>query len=175
MEKGGNQQKFPSPPNPEVSKVPPVSKDSAGPESLPKKDSREDLDTTDSSAAPEPSETVVGLNETEHEQNPEQHPSSALHTRAAVVPTLPVVQEMRLAPSVVSLGSLPSSCFELSSSNLDLHKYVVLPVELLFSWEGLGFIGHCCIQLNSRLVSHLESWVSNLLGRRMELVESLMN
>jgi len=121
-EKGGNQQKFVSPPKPEVSKVPPMSKDSAALESLPKKDSREDLDTNDSSAAPVPSETVAGLNEAEREQNPERRPSSALQTRAAVVPTLPVVQELRLAPSVTSLGSLPSSCFELSSSNLDLHK-----------------------------------------------------
>uniref|UniRef100_A0A8C0F7K9 Extended synaptotagmin-3 n=1 Tax=Bubo bubo TaxID=30461 RepID=A0A8C0F7K9_BUBBB len=120
--KGGNQQKFASPPKPEVSKVPPVSKDSAPLEAVPKKDGREDLDTNDSSAAPAPSETIAGFNETEHEQNPEHHPSSALHTRAAVVPTLPVVQELRLAPSVTSLGSLPSSCFELSSSNLDLHK-----------------------------------------------------
>lgn len=122
VEKGGNQQKFVSPPNPEVSKVPPVSKDSAALESLLKKGSREDLDTNDNSAAPVPSETVAGLNEAEREQNPEHRPSSALHTRAAVVPTLPVVQELRLAPSVASLGSLPSSCFELSSSNLDLHK-----------------------------------------------------
>lgn len=122
MEKGGNQQNFVSPPKPEVSKVPPVSKDSGALESLPKKDSREDLDANDSSAAPVPSETVAGLNEAEREQNPEHHPLPALHTRAAVVPTLPVVQELRLAPSVASLGSLPSSCFELSSSNLDLHK-----------------------------------------------------
>jgi len=121
-EKSGNQQKFVSPPKPEVSKVPPMSKDSAALESLPKKDSREDLDTNDSSAAPVPSETVAGLNEAEREQNPERRPSSALQTRAAVVPTLPVVQELRLAPSVTSLGSLPSSCFELSSSSLDLHK-----------------------------------------------------
>ncbi|XP_055575465.1 extended synaptotagmin-3 [Falco biarmicus] len=122
VEKGGNQQKFVSPPNPEVSKVPPVSKDSEAVESLLKKDSREDLDTNDSSAAPVPSETVAGLNEAEHEQNADCPPPSALHTRAAVVPTLPAVQELRLAPSVTSLGSLPSSCFELSSSNLDLHN-----------------------------------------------------
>uniref|UniRef100_A0A663N5X0 Extended synaptotagmin 3 n=1 Tax=Athene cunicularia TaxID=194338 RepID=A0A663N5X0_ATHCN len=137
--KGGNQQKFASPPKPEVSKVPPVSKDSAPLEAVPKKDGGEDLDTNDSSAAPAPSETIAGFNETEHEQNPEHHPSSVVHTRAAVVPTLPVVQELRLAPSVTSLGSLPSSCFELSST------------ELFFSGEGLGFIGHCCIQLNSSL------------------------
>ncbi|NWQ75382.1 ESYT3 protein, partial [Columbina picui] len=132
MEKGGNQQKFPSPPKPEVSKAPAVSKDSAGSESLPKKDSREDLDTTGSSAASVPSEIVAGLNDTKpranDEQNPEQHPSSALHTRAAVAPTLPIIQEMRLAPSVVSLGSLPSSCFELSSSNLDLHNGTEMPL-----------------------------------------------
>lgn len=127
MEKSGNQQKFASS-KPEVSKVPPVSKDSAALESLPKKDSREDLDTNDSSAAPVPSETVAGLNETEREQNPEHHPSSALHTRAAVAPTLPVVQELRLAPSVASLGSLPSSCFELSSSNLDLQNGTEMPL-----------------------------------------------
>lgn len=117
MEKGGNDQKFAFPPNPEVSKVTPMGKDSAALESLPKKDSKEDLDTNDSSAAP--SETT-GLNETEHEQNPEHDPPSALHTRVA--PMLSVVEELRLAPSVASLGSLPSSCFELSSSNLDLHK-----------------------------------------------------
>ncbi|KAF1498334.1 Extended synaptotagmin-3, partial [Eudyptula minor novaehollandiae] len=128
VEKGGNQQKFVSPPNPEVSKVPPVSKDSAALESLLKKGSREDLDTNDNSAAPVPSETVAGLNEAEREQNPEHRPSSALHTRAAVVPTLPVVQELRLAPSVASLGSLPSSCFELSSSNLDLHNGTEMPL-----------------------------------------------
>lgn len=122
MEKGGNQQKFGSPPNPEVSKTPHVSKDSAALESLLKKDSRDNLDTNDSSAAPVPSETVAGLNEAELEQNPEHRLSSALHTRAAVAPALPVVQELRLAPSVASLGSLPSSCFELSSSNLELHK-----------------------------------------------------
>lgn len=121
-EKGGNQQKFVSPPKPEVSKVPPVSKDTAVLESPPKKDSSEDLDTNDSSAVPVASETIAGLNETESEQKPEHHLSSALHTRAVVVPTLPIVEELRLAPSVTSLGSLPSSCFELSSSNLDLHK-----------------------------------------------------
>ncbi|XP_009873472.1 PREDICTED: extended synaptotagmin-3 [Apaloderma vittatum] len=126
MEKGGNEQKFASAPKPEASKVPPVSKDSAALESLPKKDSREDLDTNDSSAAP--SETDVGLNETEHEQNPEHHPLSVQHTRVAVAPTLPVVQELRLAPSVASLGSLPSSCFELSSSNLDLHNGMEMPL-----------------------------------------------
>lgn len=109
-----------SAPKPEVSKVPTASKDSAGLESLPKQDSREDLDANGSSAAP--SETAASLNETEQEQNGEHHSSSTLHTRAAVVPTLPVVQELRIAPSVTSLGSLPSSCFELSSSNLDLHK-----------------------------------------------------
>ncbi|NXT21278.1 ESYT3 protein, partial [Syrrhaptes paradoxus] len=129
MEKGGNQQKCVSPPKPEVSKVPPVSKDSAALESQLRKDSREDLDTNDSSAAPAPTETVaVGLNETEHEQNPEHRPSSASHTRAVGLPTLPVVQEMRLAPSVASLGSLPSSCFELSSSNLELHNGTEMPL-----------------------------------------------
>ncbi|KAM6332441.1 extended synaptotagmin-3 [Podargus strigoides] len=127
MEKCGNQQKFVSTPKPEVSKVPPVSTDSAALESLLKKDSREDLDTNSSSAEPVPSETVAGLNETEHEQNAEHRPS-VLHTRAAVVPTLPVVQELRLAPSVTSLGSLPSSCFELSSSNLDLHNGTEMPL-----------------------------------------------
>ncbi|XP_017595613.1 PREDICTED: extended synaptotagmin-3 isoform X2 [Corvus brachyrhynchos] len=119
-EKAGNQQKFASPP--QVSKVPPMSKDSAALESLPKKDSGEDLDTKDSSAAPVPSETVSGLDEAEGKQNAEHGPPSALPSGAAAVPTLPVLQEMRLAPSVTSLGSLPSSCFELSSSNLDIHK-----------------------------------------------------
>lgn len=122
MEKGGNQQEFVSPPKPEVSKVPPVSKDTAVQESQPKKDSSEDLDTSNSSAVPAASETVASLDETESEQDPEHRAPPALHTRAAVVPTLPVVEELRLAPSVTSLGSLPSSCFELSSSNLDLHK-----------------------------------------------------
>lgn len=122
MEKGGNQQEFVPPPKPEVSKVPPVSKDTAVQESQPKKDSSEDLDTSNSSAVPAASETVASLDETESEQDPEHRGPSALHTRAAVVPTLPVVEELRLAPSVTSLGSLPSSCFELSSSNLDLHK-----------------------------------------------------
>ncbi|KAM9011051.1 extended synaptotagmin-3 [Ara ararauna] len=127
IEKGGNQQKFVSAPDPEVSKVPPVSKDSAAPESL-LRDSREDLDTKDISAAPVPSEAVAGPNEAEHSQNPEHHTSSALHSRAAVAPTLPVVQELRLAPSVASLGSLPSSCFELSSSNLELHNGTEMPL-----------------------------------------------
>ncbi|XP_054032664.1 extended synaptotagmin-3 [Dryobates pubescens] len=126
VEKGGNQQMSASAPKPEVSKVPTVSKDSAGLESLPKQDSREDLDANGSSAAP--SETAASLNETEQEQNAEHHSSSTLHTRAAVVPTLPVVQELRIAPSVTSLGSLPSSCFELSSSNLDLHNGTEMPL-----------------------------------------------
>ncbi|XP_027492931.1 extended synaptotagmin-3 [Corapipo altera] len=125
-EKGGNQQKSVSPP--EVSKVPPVSKDSAALESLPKKDSGEDLDTKDSSAAPVPNETVAVPNGAEHKQNPEHHPPSALHSGAAAVPMLPVVQELRLAPSVTSLGSLPSSCFELSSSNLDVHNGTEMPL-----------------------------------------------
>uniref|UniRef100_A0A8C6IRL3 Extended synaptotagmin-3 n=1 Tax=Melopsittacus undulatus TaxID=13146 RepID=A0A8C6IRL3_MELUD len=128
IEKGGNQQKFVSTPDPEVPKVPPVSKDSAAPESLLRKDSKEDLDTKDSSAALVPSEAVAGPNEGEHSQNPEHHTSSALHSRAAVAPTLPVVQELRLAPSVASLGSLPSSCFELSSSNLELHNGTEMPL-----------------------------------------------
>ncbi|NXI51593.1 ESYT3 protein, partial [Chloroceryle aenea] len=126
MEKGGNQQNVASLPKSEVSKVPPVRKDSATLECLPKTDSREDLDTNDSSAAP--TETVTGLNEKKCEQIPEHHPSSALHSGAAVVPVLPVVQELRLAPSVASLGSLPSSCFELSSSNLDLHNGTEMPL-----------------------------------------------
>ncbi|NXX38563.1 ESYT3 protein, partial [Tricholaema leucomelas] len=127
VEKGGNQQKSASAPKPEVSKVPPVSKDCAALESLPEKDSREDLDTNGSSAAP--SETVASFNETERQQNAEHHPAAAaLHTRAAVVPTLPVVQELRIAPSVTSLGSLPSSCFELSSSNLDLQNGTEMPL-----------------------------------------------
>ncbi|NXP80638.1 ESYT3 protein, partial [Ramphastos sulfuratus] len=127
LEKGENQQKSASTLKPEVSKVPPVSKDSAPLESLPEKDSREDLDTNGSSAAP--SETVASLNETERQQNAERFPAAAaLHTRAAVVPTLPVVQELRIAPSVTSLGSLPSSCFELSSSNLDLHNGTEMPL-----------------------------------------------
>ncbi|NXF93941.1 ESYT3 protein, partial [Eubucco bourcierii] len=127
VEKSGNQQKSASTPKPEVSIVPPVSKDSAPLESLPEKDSREDLDVNGSSAAP--SETVASLNETERQQNAEHHPAAAaLHTRAAVVPTLPVVQELRIAPSVTSLGSLPSSCFELSSSNLDLHNGTEMPL-----------------------------------------------
>ncbi|NXX83345.1 ESYT3 protein, partial [Urocolius indicus] len=127
LEKGGNHQKFASPPKPEVSKVPPVSKDSAEPESLPKQNGKEDPDTNGSSA--EPSETVSGLNETQCEESAEHQPSSApLLTRAGAVPTLPVVQEMRLAPSVASLGSLPSSCFELSSSNLELHNGTEMPL-----------------------------------------------
>ncbi|XP_048164933.1 extended synaptotagmin-3 isoform X4 [Corvus hawaiiensis] len=125
-EKAGNQQKFASPP--QVSKVPPMSKDSAALESLPKKDSGEDLDTKDSSAAPVPSETVSGLDEAEGKQNAEHGPPSALPSGAAAVPTLPVLQEMRLAPSVTSLGSLPSSCFELSSSNLDIHNRTEMPL-----------------------------------------------
>lgn len=128
MEKGGNQQEFVPPPKPEVSKVPPVSKDTAVQESQPKKDSSEDLDTSNSSAVPAASETVASLDETESEQDPEHRAPSALHTRAAVVPTLPVVEELRLAPSVTSLGSLPSSCFELSSSNLDLHNGMEMPL-----------------------------------------------
>ncbi|NWS30295.1 ESYT3 protein, partial [Polioptila caerulea] len=126
MEKAGNQQKFSSPP--QVSKVPPMSKDSASLESLPKKDSGEDLDTKDSSEAPVPNETVSGLDEAEGKQNPEHGPPSALPSGAAAVPTLPVLQEMRVAPSVTSLGSLPSSCFELSSSNLDIHNGAEMPL-----------------------------------------------
>ncbi|XP_032549809.1 extended synaptotagmin-3 [Chiroxiphia lanceolata] len=125
-EKGGNQQKSVSPP--EVSKVPPVSKDSAALESLPKRDSGEDLGTKDSSAAPVPSETIAVPDGAEHKQNPEHHPPSALHSGTAAVPALPVVQELRLAPSVTSLGSLPSSCFELSSSNLDVHNGTEMPL-----------------------------------------------
>ncbi|NXH63322.1 ESYT3 protein, partial [Rhabdornis inornatus] len=124
-EKAGNQQKFTSPP--QVSKVPPMSKDTAALESLPKKDSGEDLDTKDSSGAPVPSETVSGLNEAEGKQNPEHGPS-VLPSGAVAVPTLPVLQEMRVAPSVTSLGSLPSSCFELSSSNLDIHNGTEMPL-----------------------------------------------
>ncbi|XP_042733804.1 extended synaptotagmin-3 [Lagopus leucura] len=128
MEKGGNQQEFVSPPKPEVSKVPPVSKDTAVRESQPKKDNSEDLDTSNSSAMPAASETVASLDETESDKDLEHRVPSALHTRAAVVPTLPVVEELRLAPSVTSLGSLPSSCFELSSSNLDLHNGTEMPL-----------------------------------------------
>ncbi|NXM89543.1 ESYT3 protein, partial [Oenanthe oenanthe] len=124
-EKAANQQ-FASPP--QVSKVPPMSKDTAALESLPKKDSGEDLDTKDSSEAPVPSETVSGLNEAEGKQNPEHGPPSALPSGAVAVPTLPVLQEMRVAPSVTSLGSLPSSCFELSSSNLDIHNGAEMPL-----------------------------------------------
>ncbi|XP_023787103.1 extended synaptotagmin-3 isoform X2 [Cyanistes caeruleus] len=125
MEKAGNQQKFSSP---QVSKVPPMSKDSAALESLPKKDSGENLDIKDSSAAAVPSETVSGLDEAEGKQNPEHGPPSALPSGAVAVPTLPVLQEMRVAPSVTSLGSLPSSCFELSSSNLDIHNGTEVPL-----------------------------------------------
>ncbi|NWV76417.1 ESYT3 protein, partial [Dasyornis broadbenti] len=125
-EKAENEKKFVSPP--QVSKVPPMSKDSAALESLPKKDSEEDLDTKDSSAAPVPSETVSGLDEAEGKQNAEHGPTSALPSGAAAMPTLPVLQEMRLAPSVTSLGSLPSSCFELSSSNLDIHNGTEMPL-----------------------------------------------
>uniref|UniRef100_G1NI63 Extended synaptotagmin-3 n=1 Tax=Meleagris gallopavo TaxID=9103 RepID=G1NI63_MELGA len=128
MENGGNQQEFVTPPKPEVSKVPPVSKDTAVQESQPKKDKSEDLDTSDSSAMPAASETVASLDETESDQDLEHRVPSALHTRAAVVPMLPVVEELRLAPSVTSLGSLPSSCFELSSSNLDLHNGTEMPL-----------------------------------------------
>ncbi|XP_062354589.1 extended synaptotagmin-3 [Cinclus cinclus] len=124
-EKAGNQQKFASP---QVSKVPPMSKDSAALESLPKKDNGEDLDIKDSSGAPVPSETVSGLNEAEGKQNAEHGPPSALPRGAVAVPTLPVLQEMRVAPSVTSLGSLPSSCFELSSSNLDIHNGTEMPL-----------------------------------------------
>ncbi|XP_037998362.1 extended synaptotagmin-3 isoform X1 [Motacilla alba alba] len=124
-EKAGNQQKFSSP---QVSKVPPMSKDSAALESLPKKDSGEDLDAKDSSGAPVPCEIVSGLDKAEGKQNPEHGPPSALPSGAVAVPTLPVLQEMRVAPSVTSLGSLPSSCFELSSSNLDIHNGTEMPL-----------------------------------------------
>nr|XP_013815148.1 PREDICTED: extended synaptotagmin-3 [Apteryx mantelli mantelli] len=127
-EKGGNQHKYVPPPKPEVSKVPLVSKDSAALESLTKKDSSEDVDPNDSSAEPVANDTVAGLTETESEQNPEHRLSATLQTRAAVVPTLPVIQELRLAPSVASLGSLPSSCFDLSSSNLDLQNGTEMPL-----------------------------------------------
>ncbi|NWR07256.1 ESYT3 protein, partial [Paradoxornis webbianus] len=125
-EKAGNQQKFSSPP--QVSKVPPMSKDSAALESLPKKDSGEDLDAKDSSGAPVPCEIVSSLDEAEGKQNPEHDPPSALPSGAAAMPTLPVLQEMRVAPSVTSLGSLPSSCFELSSSNLDINNGTEMPL-----------------------------------------------
>ncbi|NXM66733.1 ESYT3 protein, partial [Serilophus lunatus] len=125
MEKGGNQQKSVSPP--EDSKAPPVNKDSAAVESLTKKDSGEDLDTKDS-PAPVPSETAAGPDGAEHRQNPEHRPPSVPHSGAEAVPALPVVQELRLAPSVTSLGSLPSSCFELSSSNLDIHNGTEMPL-----------------------------------------------
>uniref|UniRef100_A0A674GS49 Extended synaptotagmin-3 n=1 Tax=Taeniopygia guttata TaxID=59729 RepID=A0A674GS49_TAEGU len=124
-EKAGNPQKFSSP---QVSKVPPMSKDSATLESLPKKDSGEDLDTKDSSGAPVPSVTVSGLDEAEGKQNAEHGAPSALPSGAVAMPTLPVLQEMRVAPSITSLGSLPSSCFELSSSNLDIHNGTEMPL-----------------------------------------------
>ncbi|XP_039565215.1 extended synaptotagmin-3 isoform X1 [Passer montanus] len=124
-EKAGNQQKFSSP---QVSKVPPMSKDSAALESLPKKDSGEDLVAKDSSGAPVPCEIVSDLDEAEGKQNPEHGPPSALPSGAVAMPTLPVLQEMRVAPSVTSLGSLPSSCFELSSSNLDIHNGTEMPL-----------------------------------------------
>ncbi|NXQ57735.1 ESYT3 protein, partial [Anthoscopus minutus] len=125
-EKAGNQQKLSSPP--QVSKVPPMSKDSEALESLPKKDSGEELDTKDSSAVPVPSETVSAHDEAVCKQNPEHGPPSALPSGAAAMATLPVLQEMRVAPSVTSLGSLPSSCFELSSSNLDIHNGTEVPL-----------------------------------------------
>ncbi|NWX90182.1 ESYT3 protein, partial [Nothoprocta pentlandii] len=102
------------PPQPEASAAPPVSGGSAAPEPLPGQQSRE---PEGSSAEPVGSEAGMSS-----ERPVEARPVAPLQSRGAAVPMRPLVQEMRLAPSVASLASLPSSCFDLSSSSLDLQN-----------------------------------------------------
>ncbi|XP_010225829.1 PREDICTED: extended synaptotagmin-3 [Tinamus guttatus] len=62
------------------------------------------------------------------EEDAEPRLSAVLQSKGAAVPTRALVQEIRLAPSVASLASLPSSCFDLSSSSLDIHNGSAVPV-----------------------------------------------
>ncbi|NXA42766.1 ESYT3 protein, partial [Eudromia elegans] len=110
---------------PGTSEAPPASGGSAALEPLPGQESRGDVGSEGSSAEPAGSEAVA---EPGSEAAAEPRLSAVLQSGGAAVPTRPLVQEIRLAPSVTSLASLPSSCFDLSSSSLDLHNGSGVPL-----------------------------------------------
>uniref|UniRef100_A0A8D0HB73 Extended synaptotagmin-3 n=1 Tax=Sphenodon punctatus TaxID=8508 RepID=A0A8D0HB73_SPHPU len=123
-EDGGNQGRPVLVPlsKPDVSKIPQGGKEPEVAETeskQPRKESNADLQGNGNLAAPVTNETLAGCNEQAGAGNLEPRPVSALQTIPAA-PLLPAVEELRLAPSVASLGSLASLNFGLSHSNLDL-------------------------------------------------------
>ncbi|XP_038276873.1 extended synaptotagmin-3 isoform X1 [Dermochelys coriacea] len=122
-EKGGNQCKNPLPSKPEPSKMPHVSKDSGVPESKEaKKESNADLTGSENPAGPTINETITELNAPAGAQNLETQPLESLPTRTL---------EHNAAPSVASLGSHASSCFELDHSYPNLLNGTNLTAVLL--------------------------------------------
>ncbi|XP_019409119.1 PREDICTED: extended synaptotagmin-3 [Crocodylus porosus] len=121
-EKGGSQAKYFPPPKTEASKIPQVTKNSAVPEAEPaRKESNADLTAHEHLAGPV-KDTAADCIEPAGAQNPEPQPPATLHTRILPAPSMPALQELGLAPSIGSLGSLPSSCFDLSRTNPDLRN-----------------------------------------------------
>ncbi|XP_034641709.1 extended synaptotagmin-3 [Trachemys scripta elegans] len=122
-EKDGNQCKNPLPSKAEPSKMPHVSKDSGVPESKEtKEESSADLAGSENPEGPAVNETIAELNAPAGGHNLESQPLVTLPTRTL---------ELHAAPSVASLGSLASSCFELDHSNPNLLNGTNLTAVLL--------------------------------------------
>nr|XP_025034581.1 extended synaptotagmin-3 [Pelodiscus sinensis] len=107
-EKGGNQHKSPLPPKIEPSKVSHVSKDSGVPEAKgAKKESTAGLTVIEHPAGSAVNENSAEFNAPAGSQYLEPHPLVTLPTRKL---------EHSAAPSVASLSSFATSCFELDSN-----------------------------------------------------------
>ncbi|KAL8221202.1 UNVERIFIED_CONTAM: hypothetical protein K2H54_061338 [Gekko kuhli] len=111
---------LPPPPLPsktEVLKAPPRSKDLTMPEST--------LEISPNLNVTENQPVVIEAAATINEQaRPRGLDTASLAPPQSIsaAPTLPALQRLRLAPSLVSLGSLASSNFDFTCSNLDLYK-----------------------------------------------------
>lgn len=100
-----------------MSKAPQESKDLVIPES--RKESNASLNVNENLTGPIVIEAVQGINEQASTDG--LNPKSLIPPRTvAAAPRLPALQRLQLAPSVISLGSIASSHFDVTCSNLDL-------------------------------------------------------
>nr|XP_056717137.1 extended synaptotagmin-3 [Euleptes europaea] len=111
---------LPVPPLPsksEVLKPPQGSKDLSMPESI--QEISANLSVTENQ--PLVIEAAAAINEQARPRGLDPR-SLAPPQPISAAPTLPALQRLQLAPSIASLGSLASSCFDVTCSNLDLYN-----------------------------------------------------
>ncbi|XP_053103587.1 extended synaptotagmin-3 [Hemicordylus capensis] len=127
-EQAGNQGKTqlppppprPPPPKVMVSKAPRENRDLGIPESKGDgQDSNADLNAKENLTGPIVTETVAGINEQAGTGGLDPK-SLTLPQTIPAAPTLPALQRLQVAPSIMSLGSIASTNFDVTCSNLDL-------------------------------------------------------